>query len=125
MVEGEGEMERDKAARKIVEQAFLSLPPQEREAVISHGVAFRLSDLRKRLFLAENKVRLFEEKYDNTLDVIEKIGLPDDAGYETHEDYLMWRHWTIVTEKTKKDIAVLEEIAQHGLYIGESANVGN
>ena len=52
-------MEKDKAIRGEVEAAFLTLPPEEREAVISHGVALRLSDLKKRLFLAESKIRHF------------------------------------------------------------------
>ena len=118
-------MEKDRVTKGMVEEAFLTLPPQEREAVISHGVALRLSDLRKRLFLAENKVRHFEEKYEDTLDIVEDSGLADDADYEMHEDYVMWRHWTIVAEKTKRDIAVLEEIAQHGLFLGESVHVGH
>ena len=118
-------MEKDRVTKGMVEEAFLTLPPQEREAVISHGVAFRLSDLRKRLFLGENKVRHFEEKYKNTLDIVENRGLADDADYEVHEDYVMWRHWTIVAEKMKRDITVLEEIAQHGLFLGESIHVGH
>ena len=118
-------MEKDRVVRGMVEEAFQTLPPQEREAVITHGVALRLSDLRKRFFLAENKVRHFEEKYENTLDIVEDSGLVDDADYEMHEDYVMWRHWTIAAEKTKKDIAVLEEIAQHGLFLGESVHVGH
>jgi len=118
-------MEKDRVTKGMVEEAFLMLPPQEREAVISHGVALRLSDLRKRLFLSENKVRHFEEKYANTFDIVEDGGMADDADYEMHEDYVVWRHWTIVAEKTKRDIALLEEIAQHGLFSGESIHVGH
>jgi len=28
-------------------------------------------------------------------------GLPDDAGYEMHEDYIMWHHWAAVADKIK------------------------
>ena len=118
-------MEKDKAVRGEVEKAFLALSPEEREAVISHGVALRLSDLRKRLFLAESKIRHFEEKYKITLAQVEARGLTDDADYEMHEDYVMWRHWAGVADKAKRDIAVLEKIAQHGLYLGESAYAGH
>lgn len=38
-----------------MEKDFLSLPRQERESIISHGTALRLSDLKKRLFLAQSK----------------------------------------------------------------------
>jgi hypothetical protein len=118
-------MEKDKAIRGEVEAAFLTLPPEEREAVISHGVALRLSDLKKRLFLAESKVRHFEEKYKVTLADLEAGGLADDADYEMHENYVMWRHWAGVEDKAKRDIVALEKIAIRGLYLGGSSHAGH
>jgi len=47
----------DDSVRSEVESYFLSLPIEERTAIITHGAAIRLSELRKRLFLAEGKVR--------------------------------------------------------------------
>jgi len=105
----------DTDIRTRIEKTFLSLPPEERDAIISHWVALRLSNLRKRLFLAESKVRHFEEKYKVTLSQLGADGLPDDADYEMHEDYIMWHHWAAVADKTQKDISSLEEIAQQGL----------
>ncbi len=64
----------DTSPKTEVERAFLSLPPEERQAIISHGTALRLSDLRKRLFLAESKIQHFEEKYQ-----IEPAGPPAPA----------------------------------------------
>ena len=118
-------MEKGNEATGEMEKAFLALSPEERGAVISYGVALRLSHLKKRLFLAENKIRYFEEKYKTTLPLLERRGLPDDAGFETHEDYLMWRHWVRAFEKAKNDMVALEKIAQQGLYQqGESGNAG-
>ena len=108
-----------------VEQVFFALPREEREAIISYGTALRLSDLRKRLFLAESKVRYFEEKYKVTLAQLDANGLPDDAGYEMHEDYVMWHHWATVVEKAKKDIISLEEIARQGIHAGELTYAGH
>jgi len=101
-----------------IEEAFSLLPSQERETIISHGVAFRLSELRKRLFLAESKVQHFEAKYGIPLEQLEAEGLPDDASHEMHEDYIMWHHWADVATKAKQDIDSLDGIAQHGLQIG-------
>jgi hypothetical protein len=115
----------DADLRTQIEKTFLSLPSEERDAIISHGVALRLSNLRKRLFLAESKVQHFEEKYEVTLSQLDAGGLPDDADYEMHEDYIMWHHWTAVADKIKKDIASLEEIAQQGLYMGELSYAGD
>jgi hypothetical protein len=98
-----------------IEAVFESLRPEERETIIRHGVALRLSVLQKRLFLAERKVREFEEKYGTTLARLEAEGLPDAAGYEMHEDYIMCRHWDQVAGQVRQDIQAMQEIAQRGL----------
>lgn len=108
-----------------IEELFSSLVPEEKASVISHGVALRLSDLRKRLDMAESRVRHFEEEYGVSLDELEAEGLPDDADYEMHEDYIMWHHWAEVIEETRKRIASLEEIAQQGLYVGDILRAGH
>jgi len=108
-----------------IEPTFLSLPGEEREAIISLGATLRLSYLKKRLFLAESKVRNFEEQYSTTLAQLEAEGLPDDADYRMHEDYIMWGHWSDVIARIKTDIAALEGIVQQGLYLGEPSYAGH
>ena len=107
-----------------VEQSFLALPGEDREAIISLGTTLRLSYLRKRLFLAESKVQHFEEQYGVTLAQLEAEGLPDNADHRLHEDYVMWQHWVEVADKIKPDVASLEDIAQHGLYLGGTPDAG-
>ena len=102
-------------ANKSIESKFLSLPAEEKVSVISHGVALRLSEWKKRLFLAESKVRFFEEKYSMPLAELDTKGLPDDADHEMHEDYIMWHHWTEALEKARKQIIDLETIAAYGV----------
>ena len=72
----------------------------------------KLSYLKKRLFLAESKLQRFEAQYGVSLAQLEAEGLPDDADYIMHEDYLMWHHWADAAEKIRPDIAALEEIVQ-------------
>jgi len=100
------------------------LPPLEREAIITHGAVIRLSSLKQRLFLAQGKVRSFEEKYQTTLEALNANGLPDQAGYEMHEDYLMWMHWAEVATHCEKDLAALEKITSRGVLGGETSHVG-
>jgi hypothetical protein len=98
------------------EQTFFTLPQEERDVIISHGAALRLSDLKNRHFLATSKLRQFEEIYHTSLMQLEQTGLPDDADYAMHEAYIMWRHWAAVAEETTRTIKFLEEIAQEGLF---------
>jgi hypothetical protein len=105
-----------KRQAKVLEEIELSA---ERETIIRHGVAIRLSNLRKRLFLAESKVQYYEEKYGTSLTRLEEEGLPDDAGYEMHEDYILWHHWAEVAQKVKQEMSSLEAIAEHGLIWSE------
>jgi hypothetical protein len=107
-----------------IEHDFLALPQAERQTIISYGAALRLSDLRKRLFLAESKVRYFEDKYNTRLARLDADGLPDDAGVEMHEDYIMWHHWAEVADQVKDDIAALQGVVYQGLYTGDLVRVG-
>ncbi len=99
----------------MIENKFSSLSDEEKVSVISHGVALRLSEWKKRLFLAESKVRHFEQKYHANLAELEKKGLPDNAGHEMHEDYIVWHHWTDAMAKARKKALDLEAITSHGL----------
>ena len=103
------------AASDNIETRFSSLPEEEKVSVITHGAALLLSEWEKRLFLAESKVRHFEEKYHAGLAEMEKRGLPDNADHEMHEDYIMWHHWTDAMVKARKKVLGLETITSHGL----------
>ncbi|MBU1902582.1 MAG: hypothetical protein KJ573_03210 [Proteobacteria bacterium] len=98
-----------------IETRFSSLPDEEKVSVITHGAALLLSEWKKRLFLAESKVRHFEEKYHASLAELEKKGLPDNADHEMHEDYIVWHHWTDAMAKARKKVLDLEAITSHGL----------
>ncbi len=102
-------------ANESIESKFSSLSAEEKVSVISHGVALRLSEWKKRLFLAESKARHFKEKYHTSLTELDTKGLPDDADHEMHEDYIMWHHWTDAVEKAKKQVIDLETIAAYGV----------
>ena len=99
----------------MIENKFSTLSTEEKVSIISHGVALRLSEWKKRLFLAESKVRHFEEKYRTSLAELETKGLPDNADHEMHEDYIMWHHWTEAVEKARKQAVDLEAIAAYGV----------
>ena len=64
------------------------LPVEELASILRQGAILRLPYLEGRLFQAREQVRRFEDKYGTTLDVLSSQGLPDDADYEMHEDFI-------------------------------------
>ena len=50
------------------------------------------------------------------LSELEEKGLPDNADYEMHEDYIMWHHWSEAAEKAEKQIESLQPIAKYGVF---------
>lgn len=90
-----------------VADLFLTLPREEQEEIFNIGATFRLLDLRKRLSRAQENVKRFETKYNMALEELESKGLPEDAGYEMHEDYIEWHYWARVREKTQNTLEVL------------------
>jgi hypothetical protein len=99
-----------------LEETFSSLPEEERDSIISLGVALKLSYLRKRLVVAQRKQEEFETRYGLTIEQLERQGLPDDADYAMHEDYILWHHWSDTLAKVRQEIATLEEVAAEGNY---------
>ncbi len=80
------------------------------------GTAFRLLGLQKQLAQAQENVMGFEAKYGTTLGVLETEGLPEDASYEMHEDYVEWHYWAKVREKTQNMLDMLTSVSKgHGL----------
>lgn len=60
-------------------------------------------------------MRHFEEQYRTTLDQLDATGLPDEASYEMHEEYILWHHWAAVARKVTHEIDSLQDIAQQGI----------
>lgn len=106
--------------RERIESLFESLAPEAKTAIIIHGIALYQSTLKKRLFLAQAKVKQLEDKYRTTLSQLDNKGLPEDANYEMHEDYIMWHHWTATVEKLTEQITLLDTIAENRLNVDEA-----
>lgn len=105
-----------------LEKLFNSLPTDEKSSVLTHGMAFYISSLKKRLFLAEAKIKAFENKYQTTIEKVDSKGLPDDANYEMHEDYVMWHHWNDTCRKLKNRIKDLHRAGDIELSLSEELN---
>ena len=78
---------------ELLERAFHSLAPEDRAEIFSVGAAFHRLNLAKKTERAESKVCELEARYHTTLAQLEAEGLPEDADYRMHEDYIEWHYW--------------------------------
>lgn len=108
-----------------LQETFKALTQDRQLDIIYHGAALRLNDLQKRYFLAQSKVRVYEDRYQINLSELDTQGLPDNATYEMHEDYIMWHHWTTVAGDTKAEIDHLKPLVEQGWPIREVHDAGN
>lgn len=87
-------------------------PAEELASILRQGAILRLPYLEGRLFQAREQVRQFEEKYGTTLDALRSQGLPDDADYEMHEDFIEWEYWSDVLHKTRMTVRSVKPLLE-------------
>ncbi len=95
----------------LAERVFHSLPAVDQMEVMTFGASFHRLNLEKKLERAQAKIQAMEARYGVTLDRLELQGLPDEADYAMHEDYVEWRYWQRVERETQKAIDALSVFA--------------
>lgn len=101
---------------------WIELPTLELIPILQQGAVLRLPYLESRLGEAQAQVKMFEDKYATTFDTLNAEGLPDDAAYEMHEDFIEWEYWTDVVQKTATAFNNAERLLAK---IEESASVSS
>lgn len=86
------------------------LPAQEMLSILRQGSILRLPHLEARLRQAEERVAGFAATYQTTLDELTAQGLPDDADYQFHEDFIEWEYWQEVRHETVMIIENMKRI---------------
>ena len=70
------------------------LPEGELASILRQGALLRLPYLEGRLQSAQTEAKRYEDKYRTTLAQLKEHGLPNDASYEFHEDFIEWEYWS-------------------------------
>jgi len=97
--------------RRISDAKEISnIPPREVASIFKQGAILRLPYLEGRLLQASKNVKNFELKYKNTLNQLKANGLPEDAGYEMHEDFLEWEYWEDVLLENENIVKHVKEL---------------
>lgn len=86
------------------------LPAQEMVSILRQGSVLRLPHLEARLQQATEHVNRFEMTYAVTLEELVVQGLPDDANYQVHEDFIEWEYWHDVVTETEDIIKNVKRI---------------
>lgn len=81
------------------------LPEEELTSILRQGALLRLPYLESRLQSAKTETERFEQEYQTTLEQLRRQGLPNDAGYEMHEDFIEWEYWSDVMVRLQQTIA--------------------
>jgi hypothetical protein len=94
------------------------LPEREMLSVLRQGSLLRLPHLEARLRHAEEQVARFEAAWQTTLGELLAQGLPDDANWQLHEDFIEWEYWHEVRHETAMIIENMKRILKKS---GESS----
>ncbi len=94
------------------------IPPSELASILRQGAILRLPYLEARLLQARRQVEQFQERYAMTLEQIEAQGLPGDAGYEMHEDFIEWEYWDQVARETDLSLQAVRRLLERVEAVG-------
>jgi len=89
---------------------WVELPTFELIPILRQGAVLRLPYLESRLWEAQAQVKVFEDKYATTFAELNARGLPDNASYEMHEDFIEWEYWGEVVQETAAALHNIETI---------------
>ena len=64
----------------------------------------RAWEVRNKIDLAQHKIEQFESKYGISLSALQKDGLPIDADFQMHEDFIEWEYWVEVLSESQKTL---------------------
>jgi hypothetical protein len=95
------------------------LPSQEMLSILRQGSILRLPYLEGRLRQAQEHVAYFEDTYNITLGELLAQGLPDDADYQAHEDFIEWEYWQDVSHETEMVIRNVRQILKKAEKAGK------
>jgi len=92
--------------------ARLTTPEWER--IVRLGAERHAQELKKELKAVRQQIGAFERKYGQSFAQLQRVGLPDDAGLEAHEDYVEWNSWQGREAELMEKLQGVDAITGHG-----------
>jgi len=91
------------------------LIPATRQRLAELGAPLMVTEAEGRLALAERKIGAFERRYRTTLDQLQGVGLPDDAGMEMDEDFVERSGWQRTREEARQTLDAVQPFLEKPL----------
>ncbi len=96
----------------MIESTGVKLPAQEWERIIQLGMDGHIKELESELARTIKNIQMLEVKYKMTFARLEEVGLPDNAGWKEHEDYVEWSSWEGYRTELNDKLDKLRALAQ-------------
>lgn len=88
------------------------IPEKELASIIKQGAMLRIPYLEGRLAQAKENIKLYEKKYNTKLKQLQNKGLPENTGFEMHEDFIEWEYWHDVVQENEKIVRKLKRLIE-------------
>ncbi len=92
------------------EAQLTTLSPQIRERMAVYGSYLLLTEVESRLALAKERLAFFQKMYGISLADLNEKGLPENADWKMHEDYVEWSGWQVSYGEARETIDALRGI---------------
>jgi hypothetical protein len=77
----------------MVNDSVIQLPTKVWQRIVQLGVERYIQELEAQLEEAQQQIAEFEHKFGMSFADIEQEGLPEDADWQAHEDWVEWSSW--------------------------------
>ncbi len=88
----------------------LNLPEEEKDLIVENGARYRILEFEHKLKKIESEIAKLEKSFGQKFEDLETVGLPDEADYKTHENYMDLKALVYGRLEIQEKIKALKEL---------------
>ena len=96
----------------MVTDSVIQLPTEVWQRIVQLGVERHIQELEAQLKEAQQQIASFELKFGMSFAGIQQEGLPEDADWQAHEDYVEWSSWEGLKTDLEQQLASLRAMPE-------------
>jgi hypothetical protein len=90
----------------------IQLPSEVWQRIVRLGVERHIQELEAQLQEAQRQIAEFERTFGTSFAELERVGLPEDADWQTHEGYVEWSSWEGLKSDLEQKLASLRAMPE-------------